>query len=86
MLSGSRTSEGGMMPCISIPHGFLCLGNEPVVVAHGTREYLFEWTEACGWLPVNRDRSERISPVPDVVWEKLERQYPRKPQAQGDPT
>ena len=57
------------MTCIRIPGGFLCVGNEPVSVDG----YLFEWTAACGWVAVNKDGSERLSPVPKHIWDKVER-------------
>ena len=64
------------MPCIPIKDGFLCVGNEPVQVEHNGRTYRFEWSAGCGWLPCNRDGGQRLSPVPKVVWEKLEAKYP----------
>ena len=65
------------MPCIPIKDGFLCVGNEPVKVGHNGRTYLFEWSAGCGWLPCNKDGSQRLSPVPGAVWEKLEAAYPK---------
>ncbi len=63
------------MPCIPFKqgdsHGILCIGNEPVEINHIPKSYLFEWTEACGWLAVNKDGSERLSKVPDAVWDKV---------------
>jgi hypothetical protein len=53
--------------------GFVCVGREPIEINHGGRTYLFEWTGGCGWMPVNRDGSERLSRVPNAVWEALER-------------
>ncbi len=52
--------------------GILCLGNEPVEIKHGGKSYLFERHPWCGWLPVNKDRSERLLRVPDAVWRKVE--------------
>ncbi len=65
------------MPCIPITNkrrrvvGFLCVGNEPVPVEHSGRIYLFEWTAASGYCAVNKDGSERLSRVPNVVWDKV---------------
>ena len=53
--------------------GFLCVGNEPIEIKHNRRTYLFEWHAWCGWLPVNRDGSQRLSRVPGAVWVKLAR-------------
>ena len=57
------------MPCIRISNGFLCLANEPVTVG----KYQFEWTASSGWVPVNKDGSGRLSPVPDRVWAEVEK-------------
>lgn len=62
-----------MMPCIRMKDGWLCVGNDPVTVEHGGKAYLFEWTAACGWVAVNKDRSERLSPVPGAVWDKVDK-------------
>ena len=62
------------MPCIPIRHGFLCVGNDPVEVEYRGKTYRFEWTGACGWMPVNKDRSQRMSPVPNGAWDKLQAQ------------
>ncbi len=51
--------------------GFLCVGNDPVAVKHRGRTYLFEWTAASGWMAVNKNGSERLSRVPNVVWDKV---------------
>jgi len=59
------------MPCLPISNGFLCIGNEPVEINYYGKHFLFEWTEWCGWLPVNRDGSERLSAVPKAVWERI---------------
>lgn len=59
------------MPCIPIPNGFLCVGNEPVAVTYRGKQYLFEWTAWCGWIPLNKDGSERLSRVPNAVWNLL---------------
>lgn len=64
------------MPCLPIPSGFrrygiLCVGNEPVSVEFKGRTYQFEWTHWCGWAAVNRDGSERLSPVPKGAWDAL---------------
>ena len=59
------------MPCIPIPGGVVCVGNEPIEVGGG--KYRVEWTSACGWVPVNKDGSERRSPLPAWVWEEIER-------------
>lgn len=47
------------------------LGNEPVLILHRGKAYRFEWAGAAGWLPINRDGSERLSPVPKGAWEAL---------------
>ena len=47
--------------------GILCVGREPVKVGR----YQFEWTAACGWMPVNKDGSERLAPVPDHIWDEV---------------
>ena len=60
-----------MMPCIPIKHGFVCLRNEPVEINYGGERYLFEWTAWAGWVAVNRDGSERRSPVPKAAWERI---------------
>ena len=74
------------MPCVEIREkgnrrGFICFRNEPVRLTHPSkynrRVYYFEWTPASGWMPVNRDGSERLSPVPNGVWRALERRYPK---------
>lgn len=56
------------MPCKPFKGGFLCAGNKPLSITHRGRTYLFEWTVASGWCPVNADGSGRLSPVPNVVW------------------
>lgn len=53
--------------------GFLCVGNEPVAVEHNGRTYRFEWTAWCGWMPVNLDGNERLSPVPVGAWDAIGR-------------
>ena len=60
------------MPCIPLKDGFLCIGNDPVAVEHLGRTYYVEWT-ACGWVPVNQDGSERLTPLPKAVWDKVEK-------------
>lgn len=70
------------MPCHEIADrcgktGFICCGNEPVVIRPADREYRFEWTAWCGWAPVNKDGSGRESRVPNVIWNELERLYPK---------
>lgn len=67
------------MPCFPILNnrgtkrvGFLCVGNEPVVIYYRNTTYRFEWTASSGWIPVNRDGSERLSPVPVGAWEALQ--------------
>ncbi len=63
------------MPCIPFKigggTGILCVPNEPVEIRDGAKVYLFEWTGGCGWLPVNKDGSQRLSPVPRRVWKLL---------------
>lgn len=59
------------MPCIPLKNGFVCVGNEPVAVKHNGRTYYVEWTAASGWVPVNRDGSERLSPLPKAVWDRV---------------
>ncbi len=60
------------MPCHPIPRfGVLCVGNEPVEVQYNNRTYRFAWNRWCGWMPYNKDGSERLSPVPKGAWEKL---------------
>ncbi len=49
------------MPCLSIRDGFVCIGNEPIEIQHKEKVYLFEWTGGCGWMPINKDGSERLS-------------------------
>ena len=64
------------MPCIPFrEHGrtsFVCIGNEPVAITYRGRVYRFEWTAASGWIAVNKDGSERLSPVPAGAWTELE--------------
>lgn len=66
------------MPCIKIPrgygmpYGFVCVPNDPVAVEYGGKTYRFEWTEASGWIPLNRDGSQRLTPVPRGAWKALE--------------
>jgi hypothetical protein len=68
------------MPCIPFrEHGhtsFLCVGNDPVSVTYRGRTYRFEWTSASGWIPVNKDSSERLTPVPAGAWEALVAECP----------
>ena len=52
------------------------MGNEPVEIWHNGKTYLFEWTGWCGWIPVNKDGTERLTLVPAAVWRKLD-QLPR---------
>ncbi len=64
------------MPCIPLREGnkqigFVCVGNEPVSVGGG--KYQVEWTEWGGWVFVNEDGSERLSPVPAWVWAEVEK-------------
>ena len=64
------------MPCIPIIEGrrrvgFLCVGNEPVQIKYSGKTFYFEWTAASGWLAVNRDGSERLTRVPNGVWDAL---------------
>lgn len=62
------------MTCIRIgKRDFLCVGNEPVSVKFNGTAYLFEWTAASGWMPVNKDGSERLSPVPKGAWDEIEK-------------
>lgn len=62
------------MPCYRLPDGgFLCVGNEPVKVKYRDKTYLFEWTAASGWCPVNQDGSGRETPVPNGAWAKFEK-------------
>lgn len=67
------------MPCIRIGkgrhRGILCFGNDPIAFRHNGQTFRFEWTEASGWCAVNKDGSGRLSPVPDVVWDRLEAAY-----------
>ncbi len=51
--------------------GVLCVGNEPVELQYNNRTYLFEWSNSCGWLPVNKDGNGRLSRVPDGAWNTL---------------
>ena len=53
--------------------GFLCVGNEPIEIKHNGKTYLFEWTASSGWIAINKDGSERKSPVPKAVWDKLDK-------------
>jgi len=66
------------MPCIPIRDGFLCVGNDPVSVEYPGRTYRFEWTAAAGWMPVNLDGSQRLSPVPKGAWMLLLKEHPRE--------
>ncbi len=59
------------MPCIPIENGILCTGNEPLSVKYKKVRYLFEWTAASGWCPVNLDGSQRLRPVPSAAWDKF---------------
>ncbi len=69
------------MPCFPIGKpgqcigGFICCGNEPVEIMHGGHVYRFEWTAASGWMPVNKDGSQRLTRVPGGAWDALERRY-----------
>ena len=71
------------MPCIPLVNhrkrviGYVCMGNEPVSVEYHGKVYRFEWTGACGWMPVNLDGSQRLTPMPKGAWEKLEREHKR---------
>jgi hypothetical protein len=58
------------MPCKSSANVNLCVGNEPIEIDHGGKTYLFEWS-AVGWLPCNRDGSERLTAIPKAVWDRL---------------
>lgn len=61
------------MPCHRIgKRDWLCMGNEPVEIRHENRRYWFEWTAASGWIACNEDGSERLSPVPKAVWDKVD--------------
>jgi len=53
---------------------FLCIGNAPVAIMYQGQTYRFEWTASSGWIPVNKDGSERLSPVPTGAWKKIEAQ------------
>lgn len=57
------------MPCIPLPNGFLCVGNEPLSIEYRGKVYLFEWTAASGWCPVNLDGSGRLTRVPNGAWD-----------------
>ena len=64
------------MPCIPFRENgrasFVCVGNEPVAITYRGRVYRFEWTASSGWIAVNKDGSERLSPVPAGAWTELE--------------
>jgi hypothetical protein len=65
-----------VMPCVPLLDrgrrvGILCMGNEPVEITHQGKRYLFEWTGASGWVAVNQDGTERLSPVPSAVYRQL---------------
>ena len=45
----------------------------PIEIEHNGRQYLFEWTGGCGWEPVRRDGIGRTAPLPQAVWDKLEK-------------
>jgi len=68
------------MPCLPIlgkfreKVGFICIGNAPVEIKHKDRTYRFEWTGGSGWIPVNKNGTLRLSPVPQAVWDKLEKE------------
>ncbi len=53
--------------------GFLCVGNEPIELVYLARTYWVEWTESSGWIPVNKDGSERLSPLPPEVWDMVDK-------------
>ncbi len=72
------------MPCHRIGDAIMCIGDEPVEIHDRGKVYLFEWSGGCGWLPVNRDGSERLTPVPGRVWDALEKKYPRKDGEHGN--
>ncbi len=68
------------MPCLPILNsrgnkriGFLCVDNEPVELRYKEKIYRVEWTAACGWLAVNRDGTERVSPLPKAVWDMVDK-------------
>jgi hypothetical protein len=67
------------MPCVPILNhrnrriGFACVCNDPIEIRHRGRTYRFEWTEASGWMAVNRDGSQRLSPVPLAVYRRLDK-------------
>lgn len=59
------------MTCIPTKDGILCIGNEALAIEYNGKVYLFEWCSGCGWMHVNLDGSERLSPVPVYVSNKL---------------
>lgn len=59
------------MPCYRIPNGIVCMGNEPVRVEYKGRSYYFEWHSYFGWMSCTKDGDERLSGVPEAVWDLL---------------
>ncbi len=61
------------MPCIRLFTGaIVCVSNDPVEVKFRGKTYRFEWHYWSGWMPVNRNGDERLSPVPKGAWKVLE--------------
>ena len=50
----------------------ICVPNEPVEIVYRSRKYYFEHTAWAGWVPVNKDGSGRLTPVPRAVWDLLQ--------------
>ncbi len=59
------------MPCYPTKNGVLCVGNDPVAITHDGKTYRFEKNFWSGWMPVNLDGSERLTPVLVGAWDKL---------------
>ena len=59
------------MTCIHVPNGIMCVGNKPVEIQHAGKSFYFEWTAFGGWVPVNKDGTERRTRVPKAVWDQV---------------
>ncbi len=61
------------MPCIRLfKDTIVCVRNEPVSVKYRGKTYRFEWHSYSGWMPVNKNGDERLSPVPNGAWKIIE--------------
>lgn len=50
------------------------LAGEVTTITVGGKPYCFEWNNFSGWMPTNKDGSDRLSPVPKKVWDVLKRE------------